>query len=86
MTLFEQYDAAKAECPNAICIIRAGDFYEAIGDDAATIAACLGLTLTEKGGRALAGFPYHQLSAYLGKLVKERHRVAVCDYAQENAS
>jgi DNA mismatch repair ATPase MutS len=48
-----------------------------------TISRTLGLTLSARGkgpgSMRMAGFPYHQLDAYLNKLVATGHRVAVCE-------
>lgn len=57
----------------AVTLKRMGDFYEAFGEQAKCIAAILGLTITtrNKAGTnplAMAGFPYHQLHAYVEKL------------------
>ncbi len=50
-----------------------GDFYEMFFEDAKTAARVLNLALTsrDKGENAIpmAGFPYHQLESYLGKLI-----------------
>ena len=50
-------------------------------------AQCLNLALTsrEKGENAIpmAGFPHHQLEAYLGKLIAAGLRVAICDQVED---
>ncbi|MDQ2858506.1 MAG: DNA mismatch repair protein MutS, partial [Candidatus Eremiobacteraeota bacterium] len=82
--LFEQYFALKERYPEAILLSRVGDFYEAYGGDAKTIAAALQIALTSKeagGGRRveMAGVPYHALDAYLAKLVAQRRIVALAE-------
>ena len=56
-------------------------------EDAKTAARVLGLTLTsrEKGENPIpmAGFPHHQLDGYLGKLIKQGFRAAVCDQVED---
>ena len=85
--MMQQYHDAKAACGDAILLFRMGDFYELFHDDAKTAARVLGLTLTsrEKGENAIpmAGFPHHQLDGYLGKLIKQGFRVAVCDQVED---
>ena len=49
--------------------------------------ALLGLTLTsrDKGENPIpmAGFPYHQLDSYLGKLIAAGYRAAVCEQVED---
>jgi DNA mismatch repair protein MutS len=79
----QQFDDAKAQCGDALLLFRMGDFYELFYDDAKVAAKVLGLTLTSrdksKNAIPMAGFPYHQLESYLGKLVASGYRVAVCE-------
>src|SRR3990172_5179852 len=86
--MMQQYQEAKRACPDALLLFRMGDFYEMFYDDAKLAARTLNLALTsrEKGDNAvpMAGFPYHQLESYLGKLIAAGMRVAVCDQV-ENA-
>ena len=82
--MLEQYFGMKARYPDAILLARVGDFYEAYGDDANTIAAALQIALTAKdagSGRrvAMAGVPYHALDGYLAKLVAQRRIVALAE-------
>lgn len=78
-----KYQTAKSAAPDSLLLFRIGDFYELFNDDAKIAAATLGLSLTTRGrgdeSLPMAGFPYHQLDAYLTKLVSSGHRVAVCD-------
>src|SRR5271165_4195765 len=82
--MLEQYFAMKARHPDAILLARVGDFYEAYGDDATTIAQALQIALTSKeagGGRrvAMAGVPHHALDGYLAKLVQQQRIVALAE-------
>jgi DNA mismatch repair protein MutS len=85
--MMQQYLDAKSVCGDALLLFRMGDFYELFHDDAKLAARVLGLTLTsrEKGENAIpmAGFPYHQLESYLGKLIAAGHRAAVCDQVED---
>jgi DNA mismatch repair protein MutS len=85
--MMQQYEDAKAVCGDALLLFRMGDFYELFHDDAKTAARVLGLTLTsrDKGENPIpmAGFPYHQLDAYLAKLISAGHRAAVCEQMED---
>lgn len=82
--MLEQYFGMKNKHPDAILLSRVGDFYEAYGDDAETIARALSIVLTSKdagAGRrvAMAGVPHHALDGYLAKLVLQRRVVALAE-------
>src|SRR5580704_11443093 len=82
--MLEQYFGMKAKHPEAILLSRVGDFYEAYGEDAETIARALQIALTSKeagaGKRvAMAGVPHHALSGYLARLVAQRFIVALAE-------
>lgn len=82
--LLEQYFEMKDRYAEAILLMRVGDFYEAYGDDAKTIATALQIALTSKeagsGQRvAMAGVPYHALDGYLAKLVAQQRVVALAE-------
>ncbi len=85
--MMKQYHEAKRACPDALLLFRMGDFYELFFDDAKTAARVLNLALTsrEKGenATAMAGFPYHQLESYLGKLIAAGFRAAVCEQVED---
>ncbi len=88
-SFMEQYKAIRAECKDALLLFRMGDFYETFGEDAITAARELNITLTARGKDdsgnkiPLAGIPYHALDAYLGKLVKAGHKVAICEQLED---
>ena len=82
--MLEQYFGMKGRHPEAILLSRVGDFYEAYGEDAETIARSLQIALTSKeagGGKrvAMAGVPHHALSQYLARLVQQRFIVALAE-------
>lgn len=82
--MVEQYFGMKARHPEAILLSRVGDFYEAYGEDAETIARALSIALTSKeagGGKrvAMAGVPHHALAQYLARLVQQRFIVALAE-------
>lgn len=83
-----QYGQIKQKHADKILLFRLGDFYETFGTDAELTAAACGITLTKRnnGGAneiPLAGFPHHQLDAYLPKLVNAGYRVAVCEQLED---
>jgi DNA mismatch repair protein MutS len=82
--MLEQYFGMKAKHPEAILLSRVGDFYEAYGEDAETVARALQIALTSKeagGGKrvAMAGVPHHALAGYLARLVAQRFIVALAE-------
>ena len=85
--MMQQYAEAKKACGDALLLFRMGDFYELFYEDAKTAAKVLGLTLTsrDKGQNPIpmAGFPYHQLEGYLGKLIHLGFRAAVCEQVED---
>ena len=46
--LFQQYFGLKKEHPNCLMLMRVGDFYEAYGEDAVTVAQDAEIVLTAK--------------------------------------
>ena len=86
--LMKQYAQVKAKHPDTILLFRMGDFFETFEEDAKITSRVLGITLTRRGNGAageipLAGFPHHALDAYLPKLLKAGHRVAVCEQMED---
>jgi hypothetical protein len=82
--IMEQYREAKERHPGMLLLFRRGDFYELFEQDAETAAKVLGLTLTSRDNTmSMAGFPHHSLEGYLHKLLKDGHRVAICEPVDE---
>jgi len=85
-----QYLELKRQYPDALLLVRMGDFYETFDEDARTMARVLDIVLTSRdaggGGRApLAGIPYRSLESYLGRLINAGLRVAVCEQTSDPA-
>ena len=64
-------------------LIRLGDFYEALDNDATILADELNLTLTGRAITAdlrvpLVGFPYHAADAYIDK-IRANHGVVIIE-------
>ncbi len=86
--LMRQYTEIKNRYPGSILFFRMGDFYEMFGDDAVVASKVLQITLTSrnknKGEKVpLCGVPYHAADAYIAKLIKAGHRVAVCEQVED---
>ena len=86
--LMDQYRRAKQEQPDAFLFFRLGDFYEMFFDDAIHGAALLGLTLTSRNKQdpepiPMCGVPWHQRDAYVARLLRLGHKVAVCEQLEE---
>lgn len=77
--LWSEYQAMKAQNPKSLLALRAGDFYEFMGDDAKTVASALGLTLTSRNAVPMAGVPLHSLERYLSDLSDKGFEVAVAE-------
>lgn len=81
--MMKQYWAFREKLPaNTLLFFRCGDFYEMFGEDAERGAEILGITLTKRGGAALAGVPYHALSNYLAKALKAGVKIAICEQTE----
>jgi DNA mismatch repair protein MutS len=88
--LMRQYVAAKHEYPDAFLFFRLGDFYEMFFDDAVRAARLLGLTLTSRNKQdpepvPMCGIPWHQRDAYVARLLRLGHKVAICDQLEDPA-
>ena len=86
--MLKQYRDIKARYPDAIVLFRLGDFYEMFDEDAQRISRELGLTLTSRSFSKhvrlpMCGFPHHQLTPYLGKLLARGYKVAVVEQMED---
>src|SRR5437868_15360317 len=81
--LMQQYFGARAEHPGVILLMRVGDFYEAYGEDAETIAQALNITLTgrDDGGTriSMAGVPHHATERDVARLIRKGYRDELMD-------
>ena len=80
---FMQYMDMKESHPDEIVLIRLGDFYEALDNDATILSDELNLTLTGRAITAdmrvpLVGFPYHAADAYIDK-IRTNHGVVIIE-------
>ena len=86
----------KEKHPDAVLLMRKGDFYEAFGEDAKKVAKSTGLKeqhVVKEGFEAKDGekgvsyvnFKNTSLDKYLPKLVRDGHRVAIVDNLEDMA-
>ena len=86
--MMQNYMDTKNEYSDCILLYRLGDFYEVFFDDALVCSKELGLTLTGKAcgleERApMCGVPYHAVESYVNKLIKNGHKVAICEQVED---
>src|SRR3546814_1617968 len=67
-----------------------GDFFELVFADARGAAACLDIALTARGEHEgepipMCGVPIHAAEAYLARLIKAGHRVAIAEQTESPA-
>ena len=85
--VYRQYLEAQKLDPKAIVLLRVGDFYEVMGENARTVAEEVGLTLTSRDvGLServpMCGFPYFASDAYMEKIL-EHHGVILAEDGKE---
>ena len=85
--VYRQYLEAQKLDPKAIVLLRVGDFYEVMGENAQTVAEEVGLTLTSRDvGLServpMCGFPYFASDAYIDKILG-RHGVILAEDGKE---
>jgi DNA mismatch repair protein MutS len=88
--MMAQYHRLKAEAGDALLFYRMGDFFELFFDDAKVAAACLDIALTKRGENdgepiPMCGVPVHSAEAYLSRLIKVGHRVAIAEQIESPA-
>ena len=88
--MMAQYHAVKARHPDVLLFYRMGDFYELFFADAEKASAALGIALTKRGKHLgedipMCGVPVHAVDHYLQKLIRQGHKVAVCEQLEDPA-
>src|SRR3954471_8011652 len=88
--MMAQYLALKAAHTDYLLFYRMGDFYELFFSDAAKAAEALDIALTKRGKHQgddipMCGAPVVTAEAYLEKLIRKGHRVAVCEQMEDPA-
>jgi len=78
--MMQQYQSIRRTLPpDTLLLFRLGDFYELFFEDAKGASEILNVALTKRNGIPMCGVPYHAADAYIGRLIKAGHRVAICD-------
>ena len=85
--MMAQYLALKAEAADCLLFYRMGDFFELFFDDAKVASAVLDIALTARGEHdgekiPMCGVPVHAMEAYLARLIKAGHRVAIANQTE----
>lgn len=85
--MMAQYLTLKEEAGDCLLFYRMGDFFELFFDDARVAAACLDIALTARGEHGgdkvpMCGVPVHAATAYLQRLIKAGHRVAIAEQTE----
>ena len=88
--MMAQYLALKADARDCLLFYRMGDFFEMFFDDAKIAAAVLDIALTARGEHdgvpiPMCGVPVHAADAYLARLIKAGHRVAIAEQTESPA-
>lgn len=82
-SIYEKYLAAQEQYPQAVVLMKVGDFYEVMGKNAVKTANELDLMLTSRDVGlnervAMCGFPYHTTDKYVEKIL-ENHDVLLIE-------
>jgi DNA mismatch repair protein MutS len=88
--MMAQYFALKDQAPDCLLFYRMGDFFELFFDDAKAASATLDIALTSRGEHLgqpvpMCGVPVHAAEAYLARLIKGGHRVAIAEQTESPA-
>lgn len=75
--MYARYMSTQRDKPDAVVLIRLGDFYEVMGERAREVSEWLNLTLTSRDvGLServpMCGFPYHVTEQYLQAILEHR--------------
>ncbi|PCD01810.1 DNA mismatch repair protein MutS [Sphingomonas spermidinifaciens] len=85
--MMAQYLTLKEEAGDCLLFYRMGDFFELFFDDAKVASAVLDIALTARGEHdgekiPMCGVPIHAATAYLQRLIKAGHRVAIAEQVE----
>ena len=77
------YQRLKSKHPDALILMRNGDFYRSLNEDARKVSDTLHIPAQKpkfkKDGELIAEFPHHALDVYLPRLIRAGNRVAIAD-------
>ena len=74
-----QYRSLKNRYPDAVLLIRLGDFYEAFDDDADIVARVCSIQTVRHGEHRMSGMPAVALISAIRRINAAGHAVAVID-------
>ena len=88
--MMAQYFELKSKAGDSLLFYRMGDFFELFFDDAKTAAQTLDIALTSRGEHGgtpipMCGVPVHSAEAYLARLIRAGHRVAIAEQTETPA-
>jgi len=81
--MMEQYLRIKKDHQDALLFFRLGDFYEMFYEDAKIASPVLEIALTSRQKVPMCGIPYHAADSYLGKLLRQGFKVAICEQVED---
>ena len=77
------YQRLKGKHTDALILMRDGDFYRSLNEDAQKVSDTLRIPTqkpkSKKDGELIAEFPHHALDVYLPRLIRAGNRVAIAD-------
>ena len=77
------YQRLKSKHPDALILMRNGDFYRSLNEDAQKVSDTLRIPTqkpkSKKDSELIAEFPHHALDVYLPRLIRAGNRVAIAD-------
>ena len=77
------YERLKSKHPDALILMRNGDFYRSLNEDAQKVSDTLRIPIQKPKGKGegelMVEFPHHALDTYLPKLIRAGNRVAIAD-------
>ena len=85
--MIQQYLSIKEAYPDALLFFRMGDFYEMFFEDAEVASRVLEITLTSRNKKdeqpiPMCGVPAKAVHAYIGRLIDNSFKVAICDQVE----
>ena len=82
------YQRLKSKHPDALILMRNGDFYRSLNEDAQKLSDTLRIPAQKpkfkKDGELIAEFPHHALDVYLPSLIRAGNRVAIADMQEQS--
>ena len=82
------YQRLKNKHPDALILMRNGDFYRSLNEDARKVSDTLQIPAQKpkfkKDGELIAEFPHHALDVYLPRLIRAGNRVAIADMQEKS--